>query len=72
MILCCIEICDPGLDVYGCSGVISPIVSATIPNHPRVTYLTVEVGAALTAVRSVTISNGIDHIVSVIPIETTS
>jgi hypothetical protein len=39
-------------------------VSATIPGYRHVTYLTIEVGAALTALKRVTTSNGMDHIVS--------
>jgi hypothetical protein len=64
MILCYIEVCDSSFGVYGCTSVIAPVVSATILDHQNATYLTIEVGAALTALKRVTTSNGIDHIVS--------
>jgi hypothetical protein len=64
MILCYIEVCDSCFGVYGRTSVIAPVVSATIPGYRHVTYLTIEVGAALTALKRVTTSNGMDHIVS--------
>ena len=64
MFLCCIEVCNSCFGVYGCSSVIAPVVSATNSDYWYATYLTIEVGAALTAVKRVTTSNGMDHIVS--------
>jgi hypothetical protein len=64
MFLCCIEVCNSCFGVNGCSSVIAPVVSATIPDYWEAAYLTIEVGAALTALKRVTTSNGMDHIVS--------